>query len=119
MKLLLRHACAITLMLGFAASAQTLPGSTPPAGETSTTTHVVRYKGSIAAPQGVVNLTFSLYSAETGGTAVWSETQNVTVDSTGNFSALVGAGTTNNQPETNNKNETAMWLGVAVTGQAE
>jgi hypothetical protein len=79
----------------------------------------VRYKGTIAAPQGVVNVTFSLYSAETGGTAVWSETQNVTVDNAGNFSALIGAGTTGGLPESIFVTEAARWLGVAVTGQAE
>lgn len=119
MKVLVRSACVLSLLLGFTALAQTIPGSNPAAGETSTTTHVLRYKGTISAPQGVVNLTFSLYATETGGTAVWSETQNVTVDNAGNFSALIGAGTTGGLPEAIFLTEAARWLGVSITGQAE
>src|SRR4051812_22865085 len=73
--------------------AQTIPGSNPPATEASSTPRVIRYEGTIAAPQGVNNLTFALYATKTGGTAVWSEAQNVAVDAAGKFSALLGAST--------------------------
>lgn len=119
MRVFVRSACVLSLLLSLSAFAQTVPGSTPGAGETSTTTHVLRYRGTIAAPQGVVNLTFSLYAAETGGTAVWSETQNITVDNAGSFSALIGAGTTGGLPEAIFLTESARWLGVSVTGQPE
>ena len=40
---------------------------------------------------GVAGITFSLYAEQTGGAPLWQETQNVTADSSGRYSALLGA----------------------------
>lgn len=40
---------------------------------------------------GVVGITFALYSEQTGGAALWLETQNVTADSNGHYVALLGS----------------------------
>src|SRR5579863_10036291 len=39
---------------------------------------------------GVVGVTFALYSAQTGGAPLWLETQNVTADSNGHYTAVLG-----------------------------
>src|SRR4051812_1382675 len=40
---------------------------------------------------GTVSVTFSTYSAQTGGTALWTETQNVAVDAQGKYTVVLGA----------------------------
>lgn len=40
---------------------------------------------------GVVGVTFALYSEQTGGAALWLETQNVTTDGNGHYVALLGS----------------------------
>jgi trimeric autotransporter adhesin len=40
---------------------------------------------------GVAGITFALYSEQTGGAPLWLETQNVTADSNGRYTALLGA----------------------------
>src|ERR687891_1056006 len=93
MKKFVLSLCVFAGMAASFGAAQPVPGTTPPATETSSHPRVIRYEGTITAPQGVNNLTFGLYSAQTGGTAVWSESQNVSVDGAGKFSVLLGAST--------------------------
>jgi len=67
---------------------------------------------------GTVNMTFSIYTTSTGGTALWTETQSVTVETgahAGNFSVLLGSVTTLDL----DFNESAYYLGVAVASDAE
>jgi len=40
---------------------------------------------------GVAGITFALYSEQTGGAPLWMETQNVTSDSNGHYTALLGS----------------------------
>src|SRR4051812_10268770 len=40
---------------------------------------------------GVVNLAFAIYGESEGGTALWSESQNVTLDAKGTYSVLLGS----------------------------
>ncbi len=68
---------------------------------------------------GVVGITFALYSDQTGGGALWIETQNVTADSNGHYVALLGATTAGGLPAEIFTSEQARWVGVQVSGQAE
>ena len=56
---------------------------------------LINYQGVLTNPDtgerlaGTYSMTFSIYSVETGGTAIWTETQDVTVQN-GIFNALLG-----------------------------
>jgi hypothetical protein len=68
---------------------------------------------------GVVGITFALYSEQTGGAALWLETQNVTADSNGHYVALLGTTKPDGLPADLFNSEQARWVGVQVSGQAE
>jgi hypothetical protein len=70
---------------------------------------------------GVVTLTFSIYANFEGGTPLWSETQNVQLDSTGHYTALIGATSPSGLPLDLFTSGTARWLGVqpGVSGVGE
>ncbi|MEO5936757.1 MAG: hypothetical protein ABIP81_06050, partial [Terriglobales bacterium] len=87
---------------------------------------VVRFSGTLAdgdnAPRrGVVGLTFSLYSEPQGGAPVWVETQNVNLDETGRYTALLGAFSGEGMPIGLFAHGEARWLGVRIVedGAAE
>src|SRR5438046_1112539 len=42
---------------------------------------------------GTAGVTFAVYSQSTGGSTLWMETQNVSLDSNGKYTVLLGAGT--------------------------
>ena len=68
---------------------------------------------------GTVKMTFSLYNNAQGGEALWSETQNISLDETGHYSAYVGITKTEGVPMSLFTNGQAHWLGVQVAGQTE
>jgi trimeric autotransporter adhesin len=71
------------------------------------------------APTKVVAVTFSLYSEETGGAALWSEVQNVHVDSTGHYTVELGASKPDGLPMDIFASVQAHWLGVQPQDHAE
>ena len=68
---------------------------------------------------GVVGITFALYAEQSGGAALWQETQNLTADGNGHYTALLGATKSEGLPANLFTNEQAHWVGVQVEGQAE
>jgi hypothetical protein len=68
---------------------------------------------------GVVGITFALYSEQTGGAALWIETQNVTADNNGHYVALLGSTKPDGLPADLFTSEQAHWVGVQVSGQTE
>src|SRR5215467_2320976 len=57
----------------------------------------VRFSGSVkdaggSTRSGIVGITFALYKQEQGGSPLWLETQNVSVDQTGHYTVYLGAG---------------------------
>jgi hypothetical protein len=68
---------------------------------------------------GVVGITFALYGEQTGGAPLWLETQNVTADSNGHYTALLGSTKPNGLPPELFTSVEARWVGVQVSGQAE
>jgi hypothetical protein len=108
----------LTLSLVSLAAAQT------PTQAASALPRRVRFGGSVkdlkGAPlTGVVGVTFALYSEATGGAPLWLETQNVTADSNGRYTVLLGATKPEGLPVELFSSEQARWVGAQVDGQAE
>src|SRR5271155_655033 len=99
------------------------------AGQTQTATasalpRLVRFGGVVKDIKGnpltgVVGVTFALYSEQTGGAALWLETQNVSADSSGHYTVLLGSTKPDGLPSEMFTAEQARWVGVQVSGQAE
>ncbi len=116
----LRAACVV---LGFLSLAQlTFAQST--AETASVLPRLVRFGGIVKdlndnPMTGVVGITFALYSEQTGGAALWLETQNVTADGNGHYVALLGSTKPDGLPTDLFTSAQARWVGVQVSGQAE
>jgi len=67
---------------------------------------------------GVVGVTFSLYKDQQGGSPLWVETQNVQVDATGHYTAMLGSASTDGVPLEVFSSGEAQWLGVQIQGHA-
>jgi len=84
---------------------------------------LVRYSGSLShsadKTSGVVGVTFALYKEQEGGSPLWLETQNVSVDDEGHYSVLIGAATSDGLPADLFSSNEARWLGVKPEGQEE
>jgi len=85
---------------------------------------VVKFSGALTDATnkpmtGKVGVTFSLYKESQGGAALWVETQNVTADKTGHYSATLGSTTSQGIPSTVFASGEAHWLGVQAQGEAE
>jgi len=103
------------------------PGSSPTA---STVPPIIQFSGQFSAtagggsapvPAGTVSITFTLYESEQGGTALWSETDNVQVDAQGKYTALLGSTSPQGLPLNLFTAGQAHWLAVQplVQGFAE
>ena len=68
---------------------------------------------------GTVAVTFSLYSHQTTGAALWMETQNIQPDRTGHYTVLLGSTSSTGLPADIFVAGEAHWLGVQVQGQEE
>lgn len=115
-----RAACTVVALLSLTSLtiAQT-PTETP-----SALPRLVRFGGAVKDLNGnpltgVVGITFALYSEQTGGAALWIETQNVTADSNGHYSALLGSTKPDGIPTELFTSGQARWVGVQASGQAE
>jgi trimeric autotransporter adhesin len=74
----------------------------------------------IAAGAGTtINVTFSLYAEETGGTPLWQESQNVELDATGRYAVLLGSTQADGLPVELFTSGQAQWLGVRPAEEAE
>jgi hypothetical protein len=62
-------------------------------------------------PRGI---TFSIYAAETGGNPLWVETQTVDVDSSGNFTVLLGSSNSNGLPSIVFLSGEPQWIGYVA-----
>ena len=70
--------------------------------------------GGGAVPNGTYDITFSMYDVETGGSALWTETQSLSVVG-GIFNANLGSQTSLNPLPF----DVVYWLGVSVDGGSE
>src|SRR5262249_2712527 len=85
---------------------------------------MVQYSGVLKVNQGtlashVTGVTFALYKEQEGGSPLWIETQNVTLDGHGNYTVSLGAGKNEGLPGDLFASGEARWLGVTASGQKE
>jgi hypothetical protein len=74
---------------------------------------VLRDASGVPVPDGVYQVTFRIYDVGSGGTALWSEIQTVSVED-GIINAILGTMTALTLPF-----DTQYWLGISVEGEAE
>lgn len=104
-------ALGVAFLGAFASRAQT------PASLARTATAVprlVQFNGVVneAVGKPVAGVTFALYNDQEGGVAIWTETQNVPLDETGHYTAMLGAMTNGGLPMDLFAKGQALWLGV-------
>jgi hypothetical protein len=111
--------CCTLILISAAVSAQ---GNSAPAN--AVVPQLVNFSGSAVNDQGkpingIVGITFSIYNAQQGGAPLWMETQNVQTDAKGNYTAQLGATTSEGLPLSLFASGEARWLGVRVNGGEE
>lgn len=94
------------------------------AASAATVPRLIRYAGVVrdlnGSPlTGTVGVTFSLYAEQTGGAALWMETQNVQADAGGHYSILLGSTKPDGLPSELFASEQARWIGAQIEQQAE
>jgi hypothetical protein len=107
MKTMLRLRAWVLVMLMLVATAR--------AAEMNAVPGQVQFSGNIATAGATTGVTFSLFNEQSGGAALWVETQNVSVAEGGGYSALLGAATEGGIPQSIFANGEARWLEVSYT----
>jgi hypothetical protein len=122
---------ATLLLISIASAQQTTTAAPQTATSTQLTAttavpNLIRYTGTLKDAQGAalasttpLGVTFAIYNQQDSGAAVWQETQNVTTDSNGQYSVLLGSTTAAGLPGDLFSQQEQRWLGVQVQGQAE
>ncbi len=114
----------LAAVIGHAQVTTSADSKTNAASSTTTVPRLIRFSG-VARDlnnhplPGVVGITFSLYAEQTGGAALWLETQNVQTDSSGHYSVLLGATNPDGLPADIFTSAQARWMGVQIEQQAE
>jgi len=82
---------------------------------------LIRISGSISSDgqPRTSGMTFAVYSYEVGGSALWQEVQNVTLDAAGHYSVLLGSSTSDGLPLDLFASGEGRWLGVRVEQEPE
>ncbi len=123
-----RLCCAVLVLLSLVLSMTAQTGNavaaTAAVGTTAQVPRLVRFSGTLTDATGnalgsLVGVTFSLYAEQNGGAPLWSEVQNVQVDNTGHYTALLGFTKPDGLPVDLFNAVQAQWLGVRVEAQAE
>jgi len=118
---------AVSLLLGPALLAQSPDSANQGAASPASAAEVprlIKFGGTLLDSQdrplaGLVGVTFALHAQQTGGAALWMETQNVTPDAHGNYTVLLGANSANGVPAELFASGEARWLEVQVERQTE
>jgi hypothetical protein len=106
----------LLLFVTFGSAQQAPTGAVP---------NLIRYGGTLKGPDGAtlssatVGVTFAIYKEQDGGAPIWMETQNVTLDATGQYSVLLGSTTSAGLPTDLFSPQEQRWLGIQIQGQAE
>jgi hypothetical protein len=86
---------------------------------------LIKFSGEVRDARGEplgsvpVRLTFAVYEAQTGGAALWAETQMAELDEQGRYSVLLGATRSDGLPVELFPAGKARWLGVQAEGRDE
>ena len=115
---------SLLLSLSLGLSVVHLTFAQTPTSTASTLPLLVRFGGTVKDLNdnpltGVLGITFALYAEQTGGAALWLETQNVTADANGHYAVLLGSTKPDGLPAELFTSEQAHWVGVQVSGQEE
>lgn len=78
------------------AASQTPAGSPAAPSTSAAVPRLIKFSGTLKDAKGqpksgVAGVTFAIYAEQEGGAALWMETQNVTLDEGGHYTALLGA----------------------------
>jgi hypothetical protein len=120
----------------FTTIAQAAPPQSPEAAQTSVAPLVPAASAQVSVPRlvqfsgtlkdsaarpvlGLASVTFSIYAEQDGGAALWSETQNVTADANGHYTAVLGVASSTGVPQELFGTGQSRWLGVQIARQAE
>jgi hypothetical protein len=108
---------AVTSLPAFSQSDATITPVTAPinasAAPLTSLPRLVKFSGSLPDSAGsTVTLHFALYSEQTGGDPLWSESQSVTLTEAGKYSVLLGITTDPGLPQQLFTTGSAKWLGV-------
>ena len=121
---------ALTLLVASSLVAQqnsstaSAPARAGSASGSSVVPHLVSYSSVLTDAVGkpvtvVTGVTFLLYPDQQGGVPVWMETQNVSPDKAGHYTAQLGATRSEGLPTDVFATGEARWLAVQVAGEAE
>jgi len=118
---------ASTVGVGIVTGLLLLPGTVaahPAAGAEAGVPRVMQFNGRFRPangqpPAAVEIVTFAIYADETGGTALWLETQNVTIASGGDYTVTLGSTTPEGLPLHVFTSGQAHWLAVHVDRPGE
>src|SRR5437016_7247690 len=66
----------------------------------------------ITPASGTIGVIFSIYSDQTGGSALWQETQSVTLDAQGRYTVMLGDQTPSGLPMDIFASGSARWISV-------
>src|SRR5262245_12534703 len=81
---------------------------------------LVKFIGSLTNHSSeTIGITFAIYARQQGGAALWVETQNVALESHGNYTVLLGSGSSDGLPIDLLSSGESRWLGVQTQGQDE
>lgn len=92
--------------------------------QTTSIPHLIRYRGRLDLTQSstsslVIAITFGVFAEQQGGTALWSETQQVQVGPDGQFEVLLGSVSGDGLPADLFAGNESKWLSVLPEGQEE
>ena len=111
--------------LGLILSTQTLFAQTEAVGEAvAGFPRVIQYSGELRdsdgiALSGVQGVTLAIYAGQSGGAALWMETQNVAADAEGRYTVLLGSTESAGLPVGLFAGNEARWLGVTASDSTE
>jgi hypothetical protein len=108
----------LLILLSTLCASQTSTAAAP------TVPRLVRFTGAVNSANGtprtgVVGVMFSLYTEQQGGTALWTELQNVTLDANGQYTVLLGSQHSEGVPAELFTTNEARWLGIQVEAEPE
>jgi len=121
MKSYIVYLMLVVLLFAMSAGAQQ---TTAGPGSATVVPQLIKFRGVARSPNGqpptgTIGITFALYSDQQGGAPLWLETQNVQLDSHGNYAVQLGATLASGLPASLFASGEARWVGVQVSGQEE
>ena len=95
--------------------------ATAPSTQKSAVPRLIKFSGTMPGSggrSGAAAVVFSIYAEQTGGAALWLETQSISVDK-GRYSVLLGSGQPEGIPSDLFLSGEARWLGVRILVDGE